>query len=481
MPRNSHLQWTVNYEPGNLEAIAYKKGKKLTTKVETTGAPAEVVVSPYKTTMLVDGMDATVINISVVDKLGREVPDANNLIHFSLKGDARIIGVGNGDPSSHERDKYEDTTAQRHLFNGHCQVILQSGKSESTIHFEARADSLYTGATDIMTIQPGTPHPVSTSGNLFPVQKFTGREVDRMLGADISFLPQLEERGIKFYDTDGQEKDAMKILKAHGFNYIRLRIFNDPARDSGYSPGKGFCDLQHTMAMAKRIKAAGMKFLLDFHYSDYWADPQKQFKPAAWKGQSIQQLKKSVYDYTRMVTQSLKNQGTAPDMVQVGNEINHGMIWPEGSIANLDSLAQLIYAGINGVKAVSPSTSIMLHVALGGQNDESRFFYDNMIARGIFFDVIGLSYYPKWHNTLADLEYNINDLAKHYKKDVIVVEYSALKKEVADIAFNVAGGRGKGTCIWEPLNTWEAIFDKQGKATPFLSVFDDLSKEYLVK
>jgi beta-galactosidase len=182
-----------------------------------------------------------------------------------------------------------------------------------------------------------------------------------------------------------------------------------------------------------------------------------------------------------MVIQSLKDQGTAPDMVQVGNEINHGMIWPEGSIANLDSLAQLIYAGINGVKAVSPSTSIMLHVALGGQNDESRFFYDNMIARGIPFDVIGLSYYPKWHNTLADLEYNINDLATHYKKDVIVVEYSALKKEVADIAFNVAEGRGKGTCIWEPLNTWEAIFDKQGKATPFLSVFDELSKEYLGK
>jgi beta-galactosidase len=479
MPRNSHLEWTVNYEPGNLEAIAYKKGKKLTTKVETTGAPAEVVVSPYKTTMLADGMDATVINISVVDKQGREVPDANNLIHFSVKGEARIIGVGNGDPSSHERDKYEDTVAQRQLFNGHCQVILQSGKEESTIHFEARADSLYTGATDIMTIQAGTPHPVSASTNLFPVQKFKSREADRMLGADISFLPQLEDRGVKFYDTNGQQKDAIKILKDHGFNYIRLRIFNDPAKDSGYSPKQGFCDLQHTMVMAKRIKAAGMKFLLDFHYSDYWADPQKQYKPADWKGQSFQQLQKSVYDYTRMVIQSLKAQGTTPDMVQVGNEINHGMIWPEGSIANLDTLAQLIYAGINGVKAVSPSTSIMLHVALGGQNDESRFFYDNMIARGILFDVIGLSYYPKWHNTLADLEYNINDLATHYKKDVIIVEYSALKKEVADITFNVAEGRGKGTCIWEPLNTWEAIFDKQGKATPFLAVYDELSKQYL--
>jgi beta-galactosidase len=481
MPRNSHLQWTVNYEPGTLEAIAYKKGKKLRTKVETTGAPAEVVVSPYKTTMLADGKDATVINISVVDKQGREVPDANSLIHFSVKGDARIIGVGNGDPSSHERDKYEDTAAKRHLFNGHCQVILQSGRRESTIHFEARADSLYTGATDILAIHPGTAHPVSSSGNLFLVQKFVPQKVDRMLGADISFLPQLEDRGMKFYDTDGQQKDAIKILKDHGFNYIRLRIFNDPATDSGYSPKKGFCDLQHTMAMAKRIKAAGMNFLLDFHYSDYWADPQKQYKPAAWKGQNFQQLKKSVYDYTKMVIQSLKDQGTAPDMVQVGNEINHGMIWPEGSIGNLDSLAQLIYAGINGVKAVSPATSIMLHVALGGQNDESRFFYDNMIARGISFDVIGLSYYPKWHNTLADLEYNINDLATHYKKDVIIVEYSALKKEVADIAFNVAEGHGKGTCIWEPLNTWEAIFDKQGKATPFLSVYDELSKKYLRK
>ena len=479
MPRNSHLQWSVNYQPGVLEAIAYKKGKKLTAKVETTGSPAEVVVSPYKTTMLADGKDATVINISVVDKQGREVPDANNLVHFSIKGDARIIGVGNGDPSSHERDKYEDTAAQRHLFNGHCQVILQAGTNISTIHFEAKADSLYTGATDIMTIQPGIPHPVSSSGNLFPVQKFIEQKVDRMLGADISFLPQLEDRGMKFYDTDGKQKDAVMILKDHGFNYIRLRLFNDPARDSGYSPKKGFCDLEHTLAMAKRIKAAGMKLLLDFHYSDYWADPQKQYKPAAWEGQSFQQLKKSVYDYTKMVISQMKDQGTAPDMVQVGNEINHGMIWPEGSIGNLDSLAQLIYAGINGVKAVSPYTSIMLHVALGGQNDESRFFYDNMIARGLPFDVIGLSYYPKWHNTLADLDYNINDLASHYKKDVIVVEYSALKKEVADIAFNVADGRGKGTCIWEPLNTWEAIFDKQGKPTGFLSVYDELSKKYL--
>lgn len=485
MPRNGHLQWSVNYEPGTLQAIAYKKGKKLETKVETTGAPAEVVITPYKTTMLADGEDATVMNISVVDRQEREVPDADNLIRFSLKGDGKIIGVGNGDPSSHEQDKYDDTVAQRHLFNGHCQVIVQSGKTRSKIHFEAKADGLYEGSTDIHTIQPGEPHLVTKADNSFPISKSISKPVDksdsyRMLGADISFLPELESRGVKFTDK-GVQKDAIEILKDHGMNYVRLRIFNDPARDSGYSPHKGFCDLEHTKQMAKRVKAAGMKFLLDFHYSDYWADPGKQYKPAAWRNENFQQLKQSVYDFTKMVMQQLKDQGTTPDMVQVGNEINHGMIWPEGEINNLDSLAQLIYAGINGVKAVSASTTIMLHVALGGQNDEARFFFDNMIARGIPFDVIGLSYYPKWHGTLEDLRYNVNDLAKHYNKDVIVVEYSQRKKEVNDIIFNVPDGRGKGSCIWEPLNYGEAIFDRQGKSNDLIEIYDEVSKEYLGK
>jgi len=479
MPRNGHLEWKVNYAPGTLEAIAYKRGKKLEVKTETTGKPFEVVISPYKTTMIADGKDATVINVSVIDRQGREVPDANNLIRFSVQGEAKIIGVGNGDPSSHEQDKYFDTVAQRYLFNGKCQVILQSGFTQSVIHFEATADSLWKGATDIMTIQPGIPHHVNASNNTFPVVPFKETKVDKMLGADISFLPELEDRGMKFYDLDGKQKDAIQILKDHGMNYVRLRIFNDPARDSGYSPKKGFCGLQHTLQMAKRVKAAGMKLLLDFHYSDYWADPQKQYMPLAWHGKSITELKQAVYDYTKMVIKALKDQGTAPEMVQVGNEINHGMIWPHGSIGNLDSLAQLIYAGIQGVKAVSPSTTIMIHIALGGQNDECRFFLDNMISRSIQFDVIGLSYYPKWHNTLADLEYNLDDLSRRYNKDVIVVEYSHVKKEVNELSFNVAGGRGKGSCIWEPLNTWERFFDREGKANNLLLIYDEMKRKYL--
>lgn len=479
MPRNSHLKWTVNYEPGTLEAVAYKKGRKLTKKVETTGDPYEIVVSPYKTTMLGDGKDAAVINISVVDRQGREVPDANHLIKFSLTGDGKIIGVGNGDPSSHEPDKYlVDTAWQRRLFNGKAQVIIQAGKTAGTLHFEANAEGLQKGSTGIITVHPGVPTAVTTMKHSFPISKGVSRPVDKMLGADISFLPQLEARGIKFSDA-GKEKDAIQILKDHGFNYIRLRIFNEPARDSGYSPGRGFCDLEHTRAMAKRVKAAGMKLLLDFHYSDTWADPGKQFKPAAWKGKSFPELKQAVYDYTRDVMQVLKDQGTAPDMVQVGNEINHGMIWPEGSIRHLDSLAQLIYAGINGVRAVAPATTIMLHVALGGQYDESVFFYDAMLQRQVPFDVIGLSYYPKWHCTLADLEYNLDELARRYNKDVIVVEYSHLKKEVNELAFDVYGGHGKGSAIWEPLNTWESVFDREGRSKELLMVYDEISNRFM--
>ncbi len=471
MARNSHLQWNVNYEPGTLEAIAYKKGKKITTKVETADKAFEVVITPYKTTLLANGKDATVINVTVIDKQGREVPDGDNLIHFTIKGDAKIIGVGNGDPSSHEPDKVFDNTWQRKLFNGKCQFIVQSGTKENFVHIEATSDGLYKASTDIATIIPSTSSNKTNSAN-----NFIKKKVDKMLGADISFPPELEAKGMKFSDK-GVEKDAIEILKDHGFNYVRLRIFNDPAADSGYSPKKGFCDLQHTLEMAKRIKKAGLKLLLDFHYSDTWADPGKQYKPAAWKGLSFFELTKSLHNYTKEVMLALKQQNTLPDMVQNGNEINHGIVWPDGRVNNLDSLSQLIKAGITAVKEVAPSTIIMLHVALGGQHDESVWFIDNMLARGVQFDVIGESYYPKWHGTLDDLKNNLTSLAKRYPQDVIVVEYSQLKNEVNKIAFDLPGGKGKGTCIWEPLSTWEKIFERDGKSNELINLYDEISKK----
>jgi beta-galactosidase len=475
MPRNSHLNWMVNYEPGKLEAVGYKGRRRLYSKLETTGEPYEVVVTPYKTTMLADGKDASVINISVVDKQGREVPTANNLITFKYSGDGKIIGVGNGDPSSHEPDKYlDDSNWQRSVFNGKCQVILQAGIHNDIIKFEALSDGLQKGSTGIHTIQPSTPNFWAKNNS------FKKRPVDKMLGADISFLPQMEARGIKFQDK-GVEKDAIEILKDHGFNYVRLRIFHNPAGDSGYSPKKGFCNLDYTLQMAKRVQAAGMKLLLDFHYSDTWADPEKQFKPAAWKNLPFDVLKDSVFNYSKAVIKALKDQGTLPAMVQVGNEINHGMIWPEGHISHLDSLAALIDAGINGVHATDADIPIMLHAALGGQQDEALFFFDNLLARGLRFDVMGLSYYPKWHGTLDDLRNNLITMSQRYNQDIIVVEYSQLKREVNDIVFNLPGGKGKGTAIWEPLNTGEKIFEKDGNSNELILLYDEIHQQFIEK
>ena len=481
MPRNGHLRWNVPYAPGKLEAVAFKQGRTFRTPIETTGAPAEVVLTPYKTTMLADGRDVTVMNVTIIDREGREVPDANNMVRFSISGPGRIIGVGNGDPSSHEPDKCTDGAWQRSAFNGKCQVIVQSDTSSGMIRFEATSPGLWSGGTEIITVLPAS----AAAIHIDPDYALRGeaakpRLTEPALGADISFLLELEAAGRKFSD-EGKEDDAIQILKAHDINYVRLRIFHDPAQPQGYSPNNGFCDLRYTKQMAKRVKEAGLKLLLDFHYSDYWADPGKQYKPAAWKNQSFSQLKRSLYDYTLQVMNELKAQGTLPDMVQVGNEVNHGIVWPEGSIAHPDSLAQLIQAGTAAVKAVHPQAVMLLHVALGGQQDEVVFFFDQMLKRQVHFDIIGLSYYPKWHGTLDDLRDNMLDLEKRYNKDIIVVEYSARKEEVNQLVFGLPGGKGKGSFIWEPLSTWEQVFDADGKSNRWLKSYDRMSNQYLKK
>ena len=439
-------------------------------KPKPPGVPSEIQVTPYKTTMIADGKDRALISLKIIDSKGDTLPNAQIPVSIHVRGDAKIVNIM--DAGNFGSLPHTDSTWQVNV-HGSCRLILQAGRSLGKIKLDAKADSLFTGSTEIHTVQPGIAHAVTT-------EKYKPRKTnDKILGADISFLPQMEARGTKFYDND-QQGDALDIMKAHGFNYIRLRIFVNPENPKGYSPKQGFCDLAHTEAMAKRIKAAGMKFLLDFHYSDYWADPQQQNKPKAWEGEDFTALKKSLYDYTVSVMQQLKAQGTTPDMVQVGNEINHGMVWPEGAINNLDSLAQLIYEGVKGVKAVSPDTYIMLHIALGGQNGEARFFLDNMQKRNVPFDIIGLSYYPKWHGTLADLKNNMADLAKRYPQQVMVAEYSQLKREVNDIAFNVPYGKAVGSFIWEPLNSWEGIFDRQGKANDYMNlVYPEIAKKYV--
>lgn len=442
-------------------------------KPKPAGVASELQVTPYKTTMIANGTDETLITVKVIDSKGDVVSKAEVPVTFKVTGDAKITRInGEAENSPEISSTQPNDSTWKVIITGACRVMFRAGRTRGHVKFEAIADSLFTGATEIHTVQPGTPHAVTAD-------KYAPQTVNgKILGADISFLPELESRGMKF-SSNGTQGDVIQIMKDHGFNYIRVRIFNAPANPKGYSPGKGFCDLEHTKQMAKRIKAAGMKFLLDFHYSDYWADPQQQNKPAAWEGQDFTTLKKSLYDYTAGVMQQLKDQGTVPDMVQVGNEINHGIVWPDAAVNNLDSLAQLLYQGFRAVKAVSPQTTVMLHIALGGQNAESRFFLDEMQKRNVPFDVIGLSYYPKWHGTLTDLRNNMTDLANRYHKQVMVAEYSQLKQEVNDTAFTAPGTKALGSFIWEPLSTWESIFDSEGKSNQYMEVYPAIAKKYL--
>ncbi|HUX84727.1 MAG TPA: glycosyl hydrolase 53 family protein [Chitinophagaceae bacterium] len=309
--------------------------------------------------------------------------------------------------------------------------------------------------------------------NFTPVHKLRGK----ILGADISFLPQIEASGKKFYDH-GKPMDAILLLKQYGFNYIRLRIFVNPQDSGGYSK-QGYCDLQQTEQMASRIRAAHMKFLLDFHYSDYWADPGKQFKPASWAKLDFPALTAQIKTYTEQVLDSLKALGDLPDMVQIGNEINHGILWPDGRVEHLDSLATLLKAGIEGARKADPSVIIMLHIADGGENAESRYFLDNMMKRGVRFDVIGESYYPRWHGPLDSLRANLNDLAGRYKQRIVVVEYSQFKKQVNDIVFSLPHDKGAGTFIWEPLDYGEALFDRKGNVLDSaMNIYPEVVKTY---
>ena len=453
-------------------------GKKSETQSEfdsvsrvASGKPVGVVMTTYTTTMFADGKDKTLIRAFVVDSAGREIVSAELPIKISITGDAKIAGTENGTSVTLLKSENGTSTWESKLVKGSCPLIFQAGTKPDRIKVEVKSDSLWPGSHEIHTINPDVKLLKPSADQVKPVKKIIARSI----GADISFTPQLEASGRKFKDN-GVEKDIMQILSDNGINFIRLRLFVNPEKEKGYSPGKGFCGLEYTKLMALRAKKAGLKLLLNFHYSDYWADPQQQNKPDAWKNLDFPTLKDSMKTYTKRVLIALKDQGTLPEMVQIGNEINHGMLWPDGHIGNLDNLAELLKAGIESVKEVDTSIVIMIHLALGGQNREAIFWLDNMIARGVNFDVIGLSYYPRWHGTLDDLKFNTNDLLRRYKKYINVVEYSQFKNEIHKIVFDLPENRGEGTFIWEPINIF---FSRDGEATKTLKDYNELNKNYL--
>jgi hypothetical protein len=435
--------------------------------------PVAVMLTSYSTTLLANGKDSSLIRIAITDSSMHEIGSATDSIRIYISGDGKLT-VPNGKALALRSDTGGEKYVSCRLADGTCYLLLKSGTKPGKIKLEARSGKLWPGSHEIHTLPADFVMMKPTPDQLPP----TNKPIGRMIGADISFLPQLENRGETFYQK-GKPRDAIELLRDHGFNYIRLRVFVNPANKNGYSPGTGYCGLKHTLAMARRISEAGMKLLLDFHYSDYWADPQQQNKPLAWETLDFKTLKDSLEAYTSHVLLALKKQGTMPAMVQVGNEINHGILWPDGHIGHPDQLADLLKAGIKGVRAVAGDIPVMLHIALGGQNEEAVFWLDNMIARGVQFDIIGLSYYPRWHGTLADLKNNLADLANRYNKPLNVVEYSDFKREVHDIIFSLPGGMGKGACIWEPLDQRSGLFDSKGEATDLFTTYDEIKEKYL--
>ena len=314
------------------------------------------------------------------------------------------------------------------------------------------------------------------------------------IGADLSFLKSAEDRGFEFKD-DFVVKPGLEIFKDHGYNWIRLRLFHTPTQLPN--------SLEYTIALAMQAKELGYQFLLDYHYSDHWADPAKQYLPKAWEGKTHEELVDSIYAYTRSTIIAFREAGVLPDMVQVGNEVSNGMMWPDGKLPdNWDQFAELQQAGINGVFAGCgnlPAPKIMVHIDKGGDLDFTKEWFSELISRGIEFDVIGQSFYPWWHGTLLDLRENLYFMAHEYKKPIMLVEVAycstpteykeipgpfsenpegqrAFLEEVNKLVLSTPNNLGAGIFWWEPA-TYQGrssrdYFDKEGNALPVINVFD---------
>ncbi len=321
---------------------------------------------------------------------------------------------------------------------------------------------------------------------------------DYAIGADLSFLKQAEERGTAFKD-DGQVKPGLEIFKNHGYNWIRLRLFHTPAQLPN--------NLDYTISLAKDAKDRGFKLLLNYHYSDTWADPGKQFIPKAWEGKSHAELVQAVFEYTRDTIGAFCDARVQPDMVQIGNEVINGMLWPDGRLpGNWDNFAELLQAGIKGVEAGRRNAArplIMIHIDQGGNKERTKTFFDKWHSYSVDYDVIGQSYYPWWHGSLLDLRENLVFMANEYKKDIILVEVAynwrpaeyknkpapfpespegqrQFLDEVNRLVLSTPDNRGKGIFWWEPAVQGglrsRGFFDDDGNALPVITVFDKFTR-----
>ncbi|MCU4675781.1 glycosyl hydrolase 53 family protein [Catenovulum sp. 2E275] len=304
-------------------------------------------------------------------------------------------------------------------------------------------------------------------------------------GADVSWITEMEYYGVNFYNDSGTEQDVLQILKDHGMDSIRLRVWVNPAN--------GWSDINDVIVKAQRAKNAGMRIMIDFHYSDSWADPGKQYKPADWESYDINGLMSAVWWHTYDSLNALKNAGITPEWVQVGNETNNGMLWEEGKATNsMQNFAWLINSGHDAAKDVFPNTKVIVHLANCHDNANFRWIFDGINQYGAKYDVIGASAYPTnntsatWAQTNNQCLSNLNDMVSRYDKDVMVTEVGApwddaqAKDIIADMIAKVRqvnNGRGLGIFYWEPqasnwngytLGAWDP---NTGRPTQALDAF----------
>jgi len=328
-----------------------------------------------------------------------------------------------------------------------------------------------------------------------------------LVGGDVSSLATLEAHGA-VYQSAGKKSDALTILRGQGMNCFRLRLFVAPNGQGAVTN-----NLDYTLALAKRVKVSGAAFMLDIHYSDTWADPAKQFKPAAWENLSYGDLKAKVRAYTSDTLKRFVDEGVKPDYVQLGNEITNGMLWPEGQVefgkagdhAAWERLGGLLRAAYDGLADAFPGNArpiTILHLESPQQQERALWFCREATAANIPFDWIGMSYYPDWHGTVAQLSQTLNTLAAEFHKPVIVVEtaYPWTKDEhwekrphmdwpltkagqlrflhdVVACTRAVPDGLGRGVIYWHPesvlvadMPVWVggscALFDHKGNVLP---------------
>lgn len=248
-----------------------------------------------------------------------------------------------------------------------------------------------------------------------------------ILGIDASTYLEELEHGAKYY-ADGVQIDPLDAFLKNGVNWMRIRIWNDPKSPEGEPYLAGTCDLGHYIRLAKLVKSKGYKLLMDLHYSDFWADPGKQMIPKAWEGLDAETMAQAVYDFTKACLLAAREADVAPDMIQVGNEITNGMLWPvgrlegpDGSRGNYGNFCRLVDAGCRACREIAPEAGIVLHLERSNDKAVYQEFFTEMEKAGIDYDIIGASYYPYWHGTPEELFANL-DGCRRFGKELMVME-----------------------------------------------------------